>query len=83
VLEILVRSRWNAKAAKQFSSVLVTQFGEPRGVPPLSLHCIRKILPGSGQAAQPHQTGTRPGFGHRAQKGLRIAVARLESSLSV
>jgi len=52
VLDILVQTRRNAKAAKRFFRRLIAQFGEPRVVITPLVTLRRNALPSSGQVAQ-------------------------------
>ena len=63
VLDILVQTRRNAKAAKRFFQRLVAQFGEPRVVITDKLRSYSK----------PVKT-LAPGADHRAHKGLNNAI---------
>ena len=63
VLDILVQTRRNAKAAKRFFQRLVAQFGEPRVVITVKLRSYIK----------PIKT-LAPGADHRAHKGLNNAI---------
>lgn len=63
MLDILVQTRRNAKAAKRFFRRLVAQFGEPRVVITDKLRSY--IKPVSALA---------PGADHRAHKGLNNAI---------
>ena len=63
VLDILVQTRRNAKAAKRFFQRLVAQFGEPRVVITDKLRSYIKPI-----------KILAPGAGHRAHKGLNNAI---------
>lgn len=63
VLDILVQSRRNAKAARRFFGALVTQFGEPRVVVTDKLRSYTKPV----QALAPDAD-------HRAHKGLNNRI---------
>jgi putative transposase len=63
VLDILVQTRWNAKAAKRFFQRLTTLFGEPRVVITDKLRSYTKPV-----------SKLAPGADHRAHKGLNNAI---------
>ena len=63
VLDILVQTRRNAKAAKRFLERLITQFGEPRVV----------ITDKLRSSFKPIKT-LAPDADHRAHKGLNNAI---------
>ena len=64
VLDILVQTRRNAKAAKRFFKRLVARFGEPRVVITPLVTLLRNALSGGGQIAQLYQTDQNTSTGH-------------------
>jgi putative transposase len=63
VLDILVQTRRNAKAAKRFLARLIAQFGQPRVIITDKLRSYIKPI-----------TSQAPGADHRAHKGLNNRI---------
>ncbi|WP_150526931.1 IS6 family transposase [Roseibium sediminis] len=83
VLDILVQSRRNAKAAKRFFSALVTQFGEPRVVVTDKLRSytkpVRALAPDAGPPA-PKGLNNRIENSHRPTRKREKIMGRFKSA---